>query len=332
MNFFVCVGIFAAVICSSCHYYNPLDETSLRLPKINHQNSRPEVKVTYLGNTTIHITDGETDLLVDGFLSRPGPHRILLGCYCSNRKEIEQQLKAAGIDQVDAILVGHTHGDHALDAPYYAKHKGSMIMGSHSYSIIHKAANAPKKLLHNVSKDGHTMIKGKFTVTFLKSDHIEARGYNRLLTGPVTNDFSLPAHFTKYKCGETYAIHISHQNGRKIAVTTSAGALAGQWNGLEADTLFLGIGLLSKFPPSVTKAYWQKAVVPLKPRLIIATHWDNFTKKLPPHDHRKHKLSPPPAFIDQPKKTMAILKDLDHGKNRLRVMDLGESIQYPHKN
>ena len=269
-------GASVALTLNQCTY-SPLDEQYLRLQPPEGSNSR--LKATYLGNTTIHITDGTTNLLVDGFLSRPPWYKLFLGHYHSDPKKIEEQLENAGIDDVDVVLVGHTHGDHALDAPYYAKHKGSTIMGSRSYSIIHRASGASEHLLHEVTETRNTLTKGEFKITFVKSAHIEATGYNKLLEGSVSPTFRLPAHFTKYNCGETYAIHIAHPNGN-IAVTTSAGSKLGQWGNLKADVLFLGIGLLSKFPEATTKTYWQQTVDPLSPRLVVATHWDNFSKKL----------------------------------------------------
>ena len=52
------------------------------------------MQVTFLGNTTLVIKDKQTTLLVDGFLSRPGPGllRCAIGTVGPSKKIIEDEL------------------------------------------------------------------------------------------------------------------------------------------------------------------------------------------------------------------------------------------------
>lgn len=250
------------------------------------------LKATFLGNTTLHITDGETDLLVDGFLTQLGTATALTKGIVkiksewgfdektgeSNEHGIKPQLDQAGITKVDAVLVAHAHADHALDAPTISIRMGAKVMGSTSYGFVHQGAQAPmSKLLKVTDPDVVTRHQfGKFTVSFIPSEHIPARlRSQRKIEGFIHEPIVPPASFNDYKCGHIYAIHISHPDG-SCAITTSAGAIEGQWKGLKADVLFIGIGLLGHESEKYRQAYWSNVVKPLEPKTVVPVHWNNF--------------------------------------------------------
>ena len=109
----------AALMLASCASYQPLKDIQLyhgpmRAP------SGPGISVTYFGNTTILVSDGETKLLVDGFFSRPNALRVARGRVQPDPAIIAEQLALGGVGRVTALLVGHSHYDHALDAPIVA--------------------------------------------------------------------------------------------------------------------------------------------------------------------------------------------------------------------
>lgn len=127
----------------------------------------------------------------------------------------------------------------------------------------------------------------------------------------------MPAHYSKFKCGDVFALHISHPEGN-IAVTTSAGAKPGQLSGCRADVLFVGVGLLSKERPEQQKLYWRETVEATEPDLIVPVHWDNFARKL-------SKGLKPSALIENPRAVMDVVKREAAGR-KVRVMDLRESL------
>lgn len=314
--------VCSVVVLGACSY-TPLKEKEYRVS----QKARVSygVKATFYGNTTIHITDGETHLLVDGFFSRPGVKDTLFGYVKPDYYEIKKWLKRARIKKLDAVLVGHTHGDHALDAPLVSELTGAKVMGSRSYQNVHASYGANPNNVILVSSKGGKKKFGQFTVRFLESDHIRPTTcYQHKLEGKIEKSFSLPAKFSDFKCGNIYALHISHPKGN-FAITTSAAAVEGQWKRLEADVLFLGVGLLSRVSARERHDYWRQGVDSLSPKTLVPVHWDSFMRPL------DQGLKPPPAIFDSVRKTMSFVKRQVGASEgiQLRVMDIGDSIYLP---
>lgn len=317
------VGLLAgfAMAFTGCSAYQPLRDE----PGLYHGPRKappgPGITAEFQGNTTILVSDGTTHLLVDGFYSRPSGLRTIFGRIASDPKVVGERtnrLKESGIDKLDAVLVGHAHHDHSLDAPYVAAAMGNApVMGSQSYAFIHQgAALAVKRPLITVGCGNATQKFGKFTVRFLCSDHVGAHSFlQRMVEGHITAPLQTPAHFSKFKCGDVYAIHISHPRG-SIAVTTTAGARSGQFKGLRADVIFLGIGFLSKEPKERREKYWHETVGTLGAHTVIPVHWDDFSKKLSPT------LRPRPRVIENTRASIRIVKDFAKAE-RCRVMLLG---------
>lgn len=316
-----CGYIFIISTLISCSSYSPLLDFSLR-PKLPASNRG--IKITFLGNTNLLITDGETTLLTDGFFSRPGPLKTLFGKVSPDSAVIQSELKKSGISSpatLDAVLVGHSHHDHAMDSTEIAKITGALVMGNEAYEQIHEAngGRTDSKHLWIVPKHGQQKSFGKFTVTFVPSGHVTPHSFiQEMVEGSIQEPLKMPAHFSKFKCGTTYAIHIAHPDG-KMFITTSAGAQTGKTNGLRADVVFLGVGLLGKECQCKQDSYWQENVATLDPKTVVPVHWDDFTRKL------SQGLRPPSLLVDNTEKSIKVLKARANGK-AIRVMDLRESI------
>jgi L-ascorbate metabolism protein UlaG (beta-lactamase superfamily) len=303
----------------SCSNY-PLSDSELRRPVGVGPAPKTGVKVTFLGNCTLHIDDGETSLLVDGFLSRPGPLKTVFGQVGPERDVIHAELHKARIGHVDAVLVGHAHHDHALDATMIADFFGSTVAGSQSFAQIYKGSHepsAPSRLI-TIPSGGATHSFGRFKVHFITSDHVARDSLiQRLIEGEIKERLKLPAHFTKLKCGEVFALYITHPDAR-IAVTTTAGAKRGQLSGRKADVIFLGVGYLSKETRKNQRFYLRETVEATDPKLIVPVHWDNFARKLT--------LPLKPSVLTGNTKTAMKLVRGSAGPRPIRVLDLRESV------
>src|SRR5687768_9663607 len=74
------------------------------------------VRLSWLGTAGYIITTEETTLLVDPFITRPGLRR-LFSPLVPDDLAIARHVPR----RVDAVLCGHSHFDHAADAPRIAK-------------------------------------------------------------------------------------------------------------------------------------------------------------------------------------------------------------------
>lgn len=316
------------LVCSSCSFYQPLKDPRL-YPSARRAAEGTGVTVTYLGNCTMLISDQKTNLLVDGFFSRPGGLQVLCGKVSPNKDIIKEQLKLAGIEHVDALLVGHTHYDHALDAPMVARETKATVMASRSYSYIQKGDEADRKNprpLIIVPACGMTRRFGDFEVTFRLSEHIAPHlPMQAKMEGHIISPVSSQAPATDYKCDDVFVIHIKHPQG-SLAITTTAGAREGQFDGLRADVLMLAVGLFSKEPCDRQKFYWRETVGKLNPHTVIPVHWDTFTKKLDDRNPVRRNLAAPRAILlDHPKVAMEFVKS-HAGKRDTWVMGLRDSF------
>ena len=298
--------------------YNPLMDPELYAGSSTN-NPSAGVRVTFFGNTTLLVSDGATHLLVDGFFSRPGPLETLLGKISPDREVIREELRRPALSKVDAIFVGHSHYDHALDAPVVAQMTGAVAVGSKSYRFIHQGAGGrtDSANLITLSAEREEHAFGRFLVTFVRSDHVSSHSFvQRMAEGEITRPVKIPARFSDFNCGGIYAIHIAHPDGA-VAVTTTAGARAGQFRSLRADAIFLGIGLLAKEPESKRDFYWRETVEALDPTVVIPVRWDDFNRPL------SRGLMPRSLVADDVKGALDWLK-AKRGTRRLQVMDAND--------
>ena len=316
---------------SGCSNYHPLADVCLRKPIGHTVDQSAAVKVTFLGNSTLAIQDRKTTLLVDGFLSRPGPIQTLLGTVGPSCKIIHKELTAAGVHKVDAVLVGHAHHDHALDATAIADHYDSKAIGSASYGMIYKGSHVSGNASRfvRIGPKGGTAKIGRFRVHFIPSIHVAPESFiQKMIEGEIERPLKTPAHFTRFKCGDVFALYIEHfddANKRvmeRIAVTTTAGALPGALKRRRAPAvLFLSIGYLSKASDYDQNAYWGNTVDDIRPKVIVPVHWDDFTIKL------SKRLKPAKGLAGSTKDAMAFVKRKAEADGRkVRVLDTRESI------
>jgi L-ascorbate metabolism protein UlaG (beta-lactamase superfamily) len=283
LRFIILGSVFLVVtILASCSFYQPLDDRELYGGPMKAPGNVDGVTVTYFGNSTILISDGKTSLLVDGFFSRPNPLRTLFGRVSPDKRIIQEQLKLGGISHLDALLIGHSHFDHALDAPTVACLTGAVAMGSKSYFNVQAGGPCAKDKYIKVPPDGiRGQAFGQFRVSFLPSRHIAPHlPGQREATGEIEHPIRPPARATDYKHGDVFAIHICHPHGQ-IAITTTADAHRGQFRGYHADVLMLAVGLLEKETEYQREFYWKETAGELRPKNVIPIHWDSFARRLP---------------------------------------------------
>jgi L-ascorbate metabolism protein UlaG (beta-lactamase superfamily) len=239
----------------------------------------------------------------------------LLGKLTPNRDLIAQCLRRAGVTNLDAVIVLHSHFDHALDAPEVVKQQpdACVLVGSDSTANIARGYELPKERIR-VIQDGKVETFGRFQITLLRSEHsplslLASLGIEHVLfEGEINKPLEPPAHFWDYKEGGSYSLLVEH-DGRNILVQASAGFKRGALAGRSAGVIFLGIGTLGKLSQSHRDEYWHEVVEAVNPKRIIPIHWDDFSRPL------DQPLVPMPRPLDDFDAAMAFLRERASAKN-----------------
>ena len=236
------------------------------------------VTVTWLGVTTMLFDDGETQILIDGFFSRPSLFDIVLGNPVTNdAATINYALDEFRMRRLAAIIPVHSHFDHAMDVGAIANRSSASILGSETTAQIARGAGVPDDQIV-VAEGGGQYQFGRFTVTMIVSTHAPiGRGGSIPFAGTLEEPLLLPAPVSAWREGHSYSIVVAHQHGTTI-VHGSAGFFEGALDSIQADVVMLGVGSLEGLGKNYAEQYWQELVTTTGAAHVFPIHFDDFTK------------------------------------------------------
>ncbi|ENW26024.1 hypothetical protein F925_00501 [Acinetobacter lwoffii NCTC 5866 = CIP 64.10 = NIPH 512] len=236
--------------------------------------------VKFFGVSTLLLDDGQDQILIDGFFSRPSLWQVISQPVQSDRALLEQLLQAHELSRSKAILVSHSHYDHVLDLPALLEMlPGTAVVGSATSLNIARANPKVNPQQLQPVKPGHVQQWGHFQITAIPSQHTPPTAVNDDLGEELLQPLTLPAKFSDFKEGGSFDYLIEHA-GHKILVKASTGFIPGQFKNLQVDTLFLGIAQLSRQSPAYQQQYLAETLHMLKPKVVIPIHWDDFFQPL----------------------------------------------------
>jgi len=183
----------------------------------------------------------------------------------------ERYLPVSG--KVLAVLVGHTHFDHAIDVPELARRCGCDTYGSSSLAALMRLHGLGERAVD--VEPGRPYELGPFTVTFVPSLHSKLLlGYAVPFDGELTCEHLDGLSPGAYRCGQVWGIHVA------VAGTTfyhqgSANLLDDAVRHRGVDVFLAGIA-----GRSFTRDYWQRILPRLQPRTVVASHFDDFFRPL----------------------------------------------------
>jgi L-ascorbate metabolism protein UlaG (beta-lactamase superfamily) len=242
------------------------------------------VTATYFGTSTILFDDGETQILVDGFFSRPATLKVAFGKVQSDEGLIKEIIEQHNINRLKGVFVCHSHYDHVMDAPLVAALTNATLYGSSSTLNVGKGENLPDSLMQEFHI-GDKFQLGNFTIEILESIHtppFEILGKSNA-TDPchphIVEPLSQPAKALHYIEGGSFDFYISH-SGKNIMVKASTNYLEGALVNYPTDVFFLGTAMLGKQDEFFKNKYYLETIQMTNPSLVVPIHWDNFGKPL----------------------------------------------------
>lgn len=230
----------------------------------------PGLTLQWLGTSGFRLAYEGCSVLIDPYVSRAGAGTILRpNAVLPSRRAIDRWLP----QPCDAILIGHTHFDHALDAPLIAERDGATVYGSRSMKNLMALYGRPDAAVEVTPYRVYEV--GPFAITFVPSVH------SKLVLGlaiPARGDITCQ-HFDEllpgaYGCGQVWGIHIAVA-GVTFYHQGSADLIDEAIQHRGVDYFLAGIA-----GRGFTERYVERMIGKLQPRVIIAHHHDDFFRPL----------------------------------------------------
>lgn len=229
-------------------------------------SARP-VTLTYLGVAGWSLSSQAGTLLVDPYVTR-APVDDEAAPLVPDETAIAAHVPKA----VDAILVGHSHYDHALDVPTIARRTGAWVVGTDSTKHLALAGGVAEGRVR-VARGGETFELGPFSVRAVRALHS--------LTGqpdvPIPAGVRLPLAARDYGQGGTLQYLVRFE-GRSIHFVGTANFVEAELTGLSPDVAVIAVGLRSKIPDYTCRLLRALG----QPAVVMPNHFDAFQEPLRP--------------------------------------------------
>ncbi len=230
------------------------------------------LEVEWLGVSGYRLSYEGKTLFIDPYLSRvPFRDLVLRRTAVPDPAALERFVHAPG--ETVGVLVGHTHFDHAVDAPAIARKFGCKAYGSRSLVRLMDLHGLAEQTVE--VEPYRTYELGPFEVSFTPSVHSKlllglAVPYDGELTCDHLDSLSPGA----YRCGQVWGITIAVA-GLRFYHQGSANLVDDAIREREVDVFLAGVA-----GRSFTDDYWRRILPILEPRAIVPTHYDNFFRPL----------------------------------------------------
>jgi len=236
------------------------------------------LRLKYLGAAGWELQSDGLVVLIDPYISRikydgegqkDDPRKDFA---LTDAPESDVELIDKVITKADFILVHHAHPDHAMDVPYIARKTGAKVIGTETTKNLLRAAGVPDRQLYAV-QGGEDYQFEDFSVRVIPSLHSalgEKRYFNSKRHGA---DFRGPLRLEHFIEGGSL-MFLCRINGTEVLTMGSMNFIENELRGIRPDILLAGAGSSR----SEIYEYTERLVtVTGFPRIVIPTHWDDFT-------------------------------------------------------
>jgi L-ascorbate metabolism protein UlaG (beta-lactamase superfamily) len=244
------------------------------------------ITLTYMGTAAWEISDGNTVILIDPYLSRIliPPHGA--GSAASGRAPGDTRPEYrwdevvppdvatidAHIQRADFVLVTHTHIDHVMDVPHIALKTHATVIGTESTQNIMRAYSVPENQLITV-RGGEDYEFGKFSLKIIPSIHtaLDHKHYFSSKTFPAGMKAPLTLEQMNPE-GGTLA-YLIRFHGHQILAFGGMNYVEREIAGLTPDVVLVGASGARQEIYDYTGRLMRDLHFP---SLVLPTHWDNF--------------------------------------------------------
>ncbi|MBZ0273922.1 MBL fold metallo-hydrolase [bacterium] len=247
------------------------------------------VRVKWTGAAGLQITHEGRTWLIDPYHTRSGKGSVLFGKLASDEARVAGI--AAGLPgELSGVIVGHTHFDHALDIPWFARQTTVPIVGSASLETLLGVFGIAGRV--TVCRGGEEQpLPGGATVKMIPSRHGLVLFGRVPYPGEVEPGGEPPLPATRYRVGGIFAPLIN-VGGKSILHMGSANLVDEALEGARADIVFMCIPGWKRTPD-----YHKRVLSRVRPSVVVPFHFDDFTRPF-----RADGSAPDLPFFGQPAK------------------------------
>ena len=255
----------------------------------------PGLRIRWLGTFGYEISDAQTTILIDPFITRPKPAELLKPIVIDTSAVQRYLLSTVDLDKLAAILVTHSHYDHLEDVPFILAQfpdvnnrpivagdpNTARIIQSHNYGsgidwVDRSGGLADSRInildLDNNNPTAEVGTFGRFTITAFKGQHsrydyVPWRGPK----GPVKD--KPPYNYWDYKLYNNLSIgYLVETNGLRIYFSDSP---------LVKNPELIGqVDIFIQTITTRAENNISTCLEELRPNYYIPAHFDNFFKPL----------------------------------------------------
>lgn len=221
---------------------------------------RAPIALTYLGVAGWRLDAGAITVLADPYLSRP----VLDGPISPDPVEIARHAPP----RADAIVIGHSHVDHLLDAPEVALRTGAQLIGSISTARYARASGLPDAQIVPV-RGGEDYAFDGFSVRVIPSLHSALDDKHFEQGGEIASDARPPLTFDQFADGGTFA-YLVRVGGHEVLFLSTANFIERELAGVHPDIAVVATGLREEIHDYACRL--MKALD--FPEVVLANHFD----------------------------------------------------------
>ena len=225
--------------------------------------------LTWLGTAGFRLAYQGTVVWIDPYLTR-----LPLADFVRRRVVASApEIVAKWVDAADAILVGHTHFDHALDVPAIARATGAVAYGSASLQhLMGLHGEAARTIVVEAHRDYEV---GPFRFHFVPSRHSKLQlGLGIPFSGELTCDRADALIPQAYRCGQVWGILVEVA-GVRFYHQGSADLVEDEIRDRDVEFFLCGIS-----GRRFTDDYAARIIRRLSPKVIVPMHHDDFFRPL----------------------------------------------------
>ena len=223
------------------------------------------LELQWLGTAGFRLDYEGTTVLIDPYLSRASMPDIARNRVMRSDAEKVDRIVASA----DAVLIGHSHFDHAADVPHIAATHGCAVYGSDSVRHLLGLFDLADQAI--VVEPHRRYEVGPFTISFTPSVHSKLlAGLKVPSDGELTCDSLDHLGAGKFRCGQVWGITIEVA-GITLYHQGSADLLDDEITTHDVDILLCGIA--GRF---WSKDFTRRMIGALDPALILVHHHDDF--------------------------------------------------------